>query len=205
MDNRLINSALASFCILLAGYFSLQAGTQDWSVWTAESARRIDIAQNPRTIPKTSVLDAQGRYRDLSELEKPLILVDFIYTQCPTVCISLGLEFNKLQSDLSRLGLDHQVQLLSLSFDLENDGPLQLQDYLDRFGARDKYWTAAVFSNDIEKQRVLEELGVIVIPEPQLGFVHNAGVYLVHKGRVVEVFNYQDREKILVAIRAYLT
>ena len=51
---------------------------------------------------------------------------------------------------------------------------------------------------------MLETLGVVVIPEPRLGFVHNAAFYLIDDGRVVEILDWDDRVELFEAIRQRL-
>ena len=41
----------------------------------------------------------------------------------------------------------------------------------------------------------------MVIPDPRVGFVHNAAFYLVEDGHVVEIFDVEDRLGLLEAIR----
>lgn len=59
----------------------------------------------------------------------------FGYTHCPDVCpITLG----KLRGVINRLpeGVAEQVRVLFVSVDPERDGPQELRDYTDQFGAK---------------------------------------------------------------------
>ncbi len=197
-------STLASITVLLGGLATLYIATDAGTAWTSESARKLDIQKNPKLLPTVELIGSTVGRHSIDKYNKPVILIDFIYTQCPTVCIGLGLEFRQLQNDLLALGYKDHVQLLSISFDLINDQPEQLANYLKRFNADPSIWAATVFGSAAEKSQVLDELGVIVIPEKNVGFVHNTGIYMVHKGKVINVFELNQHHQLLEAIISYL-
>ena len=161
-------SAVATAAVLLGGCFALWAATDGGAAWTAESARRLDIAERPRELPNAALRDVGDRSMGLASLERPIAIVDFIYTRCPTVCRDLGATFRALQGDLVARGWEDRVELLSLTFDHANDGPVELAGYLARFGAAPDLWSAARFENAGDLDAVLRDLGVIVIPEPNV-------------------------------------
>ena len=193
-------SAAATVAVLLGGFVTLWAGTDGGAAWTAESARRLDIAERPRELPDAPLRDVRDRSIGLASLDRPIAIVDFIYTRCPTVCLDLGSTFRDLQGELVAHGWEDRVELLSLSFDHAHDGAVELAGYLSRFGAAPDLWSAARFENAEDLDAVLRELGVIVIPEPNVGFVHNTGIYLVDRGRVVGIYDFNDRPGLLQAI-----
>jgi len=193
-------SALSVSIVLLSGVTSLWAATDGWEVWTAETARRRSVIANPSPLPNVLLRDENNRLRSLTGFEQPIVLLDFIYTQCPTVCIAMGAEFRMLQTELMGRGWDKQVQLLSITFDPANDGPRELAEYLARFSAETRLWSAVRFEDDQTLASVLKQLEVIVIPEPSLGYVHNSATYLVKDGHVVEIFDIGSHELVLQAI-----
>ena len=194
--------SLASVAVLIGGFSTFYLGTDAGKAWTTESARKLDIKRNPRLVPNVQLLDANQQSTSVIEYDKPIVLIDFIYTQCSTTCIGLGLEFKQLQKELAVLGYENQVQLLSISFDLEKDKPEQLSEFLNRFGANDTQWDAAVFKTEKAKEEVLKALEVIVIPDRRGGFVHNAGIYMMRDNKVIEVFELNERSKILERIQS---
>lgn len=193
-------SAAATVAVLLGGCFALWAATDGGAAWTAESARQLDIAERPRELPNAALRDVGNRSMGLASLERPIAIVDFIYTRCPTVCVALGSTFRDLQGELVSRGWQDRVELLSLTFDHAHDGPAELAGYLERFGAAAHIWKAAGFENKGDLDAVLRDLGVIVIPEPNVGFVHNTAIYLVDQGRVVGIYDFDDRSGLLQAI-----
>jgi len=142
------------------------------------------------------------RLTKILDYDKPIVLIDFIYTQCSTTCIGLGLEFKQLQKELKTLGYEDQVKLVSISFDIENDKPPQLNEFLSRFSANDSQWDAAVFNTKADKDEILKALEVIVIPDSRGGFVHNAAIYMMRDRKIIEVFELTERNKILDRIKS---
>ncbi len=199
MNRRLLSLATA-IVVLGAGLSALWIGTDGGAAWTSESARRLAVIEHPRPLPPAPLLDAHERKLSLADLDRPVVLIDFIYTHCPGACLAMGAAFRRLQRDLADLGLQDKVQLLSLTFDPARDGPDQLARYLSRFSADETSWNAARFEDDRDLEAVLDQLGVVVIPEPDVGFVHNTAVYLAHRGQVVGIYDVDDRGALLEAI-----
>ncbi|MBL6707891.1 MAG: SCO family protein [Pseudomonadales bacterium] len=198
------SSTIATIVILAIGLSALTVGTNGWSTWTAEAARRQAVVERPRPLPAYQLLDSRGESLTLAQSERDLTVVDLIYTQCPTVCLAMGAQFRQLQSELATAGLLERVELLSVTFDPANDDQSTLSDYLRRFGAVEPHWRAARFQDNDELAASLTDLGVIVIPEQSMGFVHNAAYYLIENGRVIEIFDIEARTDLFEAIRARL-
>jgi len=186
--------------VLAAGCLALDWGTQSGGVWTLEGERRAAIRENPLPLPTASLEDAQGEAFSLAGtghniLARNIVVLDFVYSRCPTVCLSMGARFRQMQAELVKRRAQGNVGLLSLSFDPDDDAAA-LQRYLARFGATPAYWQAARFVDPIERESVLEALGIIVIPEPTVGYVHNAAFYLVEDGRLVEIFDVEEFDQL---------
>ena len=195
---------MATLTVLVAGYSVMAAGTDGWRVWTAESARRQALLASPRPLPDYVLRDSTGKSLSMRTSGRSLRVVDFVYTQCPTVCLAMGSQFRLLQGELAELDLLGRVELLSITFDPANDDLAELAVYLNRFGAIPPHWRAARFENDTQLEAVLDQFGVIVIPEPTVGFVHNAAFYLIEDNRVSDIYDIDDRAALLRAIRERL-
>ena len=193
-------SAAAATVVLAAGYCALALGTDGWTIWTAESARRQAVIDEPRPLPAYPLIDSKGERLALTGDDRPLTVVDLIYTRCPTICQAMGAQFRQLQGELAALSLLDQVELVSVTFDPANDDDRALDGYLSRFAAIEPHWRAARFFDDAQLDAALDRLGVIVIPEPRVGFVHNAAFYLVEAGQVVEIIDVDDRAALLESV-----
>ncbi|MDE0179513.1 MAG: SCO family protein [Gammaproteobacteria bacterium] len=193
-------SACAAVLVLGLGCAALILGTDGGSIWTAEGARRQAVLSNPKPLADYPLRDSLGTRLSLANPGRELQVIDLIYTRCPTVCLAMGAQLRMLQTELAAVGLLEQVGILSITFDPADD-ERALADYLARFHAIEPGWRAARFENDEDLARTLDELGVVVLPDPSVGFVHNAAFYLVEQGRVVAVLDVEDRAGLFEAIR----
>ena len=138
-----LRALLASLLILAAGIAVLSLATDGFSAFTTETARRVDIRRHPRALPEVPLQTADGRRVTFDALRGRWVLVDFIYTRCPTYCSVQGSEFARLQERLAAPIARGQVTLLSISFDPEHDDPSRLAAYQRRSGDHGSGWIAA--------------------------------------------------------------
>ena len=150
-------SAAATVLVLAVGCASLALGTDGWSVWTAEGARRQAVLTNPKALPDYPLTDTRGHALSLVHPERPLLVVDLIYTRCPTVCLAMGAQLRTLQTELAATGLAEKVGIVSITFDPDDDREA-LADYLARFHALEPGWRAARLDDDEDLGPLLEEL-----------------------------------------------
>ena len=110
-------------------------------------------------IPDVPVLDQDGKaVRFYSDLVKDRVVVmNFVFTTCTTICPPLGANFAKLRRLLGeRAGRD--VRLISVSVDPARDTPERLKAWAQKFGAGPG-WTL-VTGERAEITRLLKALGV---------------------------------------------
>jgi len=96
----------------------------------AAGAARVVLRGNP-------LLDASGRRVRLAQdvIGERIAVVNFIYTNCTTVCPVTSATFQQLQDRLgAALGKD--VVLVSISVDPLRDTPVRLHEYSGRYQAR---------------------------------------------------------------------
>ena len=142
-----------------------------WNVSTLTAAQPVPVRQQnaestkhaladtvPAPIPDVKVLDQNGKalhfYSDL--VRGKVVVINFVFTTCTTICPPLGATFGKLQKNLGeRLGKD--VFLISISVDPATDTPERLRAWGAQFGAK-RGWTL-VTGNKSELNRVLRAFG----------------------------------------------
>ena len=99
----MLRTAVLSASLALAAYASAAWLTHNFQVWTAEGARRLEVALAPVPLPAVRVdgpgITAQPLSRWLAD-GRTVTLVDFVYTRCQTVCLSLGRVYQQLQAAL---------------------------------------------------------------------------------------------------------
>jgi protein SCO1/2 len=183
-----LRSFAATALIALAGAGVLWSGTDGLTAFTAETARRADILRAPRALPAAVLQDQRGTLFRLDDYRGRLLAVEFIYTRCDSVCLSLGMAFKQIRERVPQHALGRDFSLLSISFDPERDTPARMQAYADVFGADGSHWRIARVPDDAELKALLEAFGIVVIDDERGGFEHNAAIHLVGRdGRLIAI------------------
>jgi protein SCO1 len=93
-------------------------------------------------VGELDAVNQNGEKVRLSDLNKDKILIaDFIFTNCDTVCLPMTANMAKLQRKIEEAGLQDKVQLVSISIDPEEDTPETLTEYSKRHSADYSNWT----------------------------------------------------------------
>lgn len=193
-------SSLPILGVLLTGTLVFWQGTDSGTAWTSEVARRVAVKENSIQLPKVNITNTNDKALNINQ-GSGVLLVDFIFTECPTICTALGSEFQWLQNRLDSFDGNKPIKLVSLTFDFENDGALELSQYLSRYSANQQHWLAGRFTHKEELDSLMRSMGVIAIPDIRFGFIHNAAIYLIVDGKLVDIFDIGEREKILAGIK----
>ena len=194
---RLAFATLAAVVICTAVLWS---GTDGFSAFTTEQARRVAVAEHPAALPATHFEDQDGRMFELDAYQGTPVLVEFVYVRCRSLCAAMGAGFSGLQQGLARD--DGDVRLLSVSFDPERDTRDALADYARRYHADSARWRIARVADRVELARLLQAIGVVAIPDGRGEFQHNAAIHVVDReGRLARIL---DIDTSADAIRASL-
>jgi len=198
----MLRTAVAVLVTVLMGGAVLWHGTDGFKAFTTEGARRLAVLEQPRTMPDVRLIDMRGQELQLADENGRAVVVEFIYTTCPTLCTALGESFAKLQDAIKAAGLANRVRLVSISFDPARDGLEALEDYAEAHGADGRLWVTARPENELALHALLAAFGVIVIPDGAGGFVHNAALHVVDRqGRLKAIFDVGNEAQVLAAVR----
>lgn len=200
----MLRTFLLCAALLWGAYAGAAWVTHDFQAWTAEGARRLEVARSPVPVPAVPVQGPALQARELRELlanGRDVTLVEFIYTRCQTICLSLGTIFQQMQATLQsgRAGAASQrVKLLSVSFDPVHDTPAVLASYAQRMRADPRWWRFVRVPQARETQRLLDAFQVVVVRSGQGDFEHNAALLVVDRdGRLVRVFDIAQQQLAL--------
>ena len=200
----MLRTALLTCGLALAGYASAAWLTHDFQIWTAEGARRLEVAQQPISVPSVTVEGPGIVAQPLPVLLAQgggVTLVDFIYTRCQTVCLSLGSSMQQLQAELQAEGAvpsASKVRLLSTSFDGAHDSTAVLQAYARKLQADPAVWQWVHVPDPQEQRMLLQRLGVVVVPDGRGDYEHNAAFLVFDaKGRLVRIFDLAEQQLAL--------
>lgn len=193
---------LATTLIVITGLLILWISTDGGRAYTVEEARRLEVRENPRPIPNWRLQNQDSEIIALHDFRNQFIVIDFIYTSCPSVCLILSSSLKELQKDFSSELEKNHLRLLSISFDPEKDTPQKLREHLSHFSANLKYWMAARPTSSSHKEAILDFFKVIVIPDEYGGYTHSAGYHVIDPaGRLVAIFGIEQ----LNELKEYLT
>lgn len=193
-------AALGLFIFAL-GFSIIFFETMGFKAFTRESARRLLIEDNPVNIKSVTLQNTTLDFISFEDYKDKVLLVDFIYTRCPTVCNLLGSSFKNLQTKIDALGLGDDIVLISVSFDLEYDTPTKLAEYRERFGGIAQNWKVVVPKTKSDLEKLKQDFGVIVIPDKWGGFVHNAAIHVLDKNKqLVKIVDWDESPQLFQMI-----
>jgi protein SCO1 len=190
--------------VAAGGIAALAWETDGFRVVTNAGARQLSIERNPLLLPDVRLVDQDGHAFSLRSYEGRPVLVDFIYTRCPTLCGVLGDDFHRVLQLTAGAGAP--IDLLSISFDPKNDDREALQLYGDRYGAKAPRWRIARPADERGLAELMQSFGVVVIPDGAGGFIHNSAVYLIDtRGRLARILDPDSAPQLFAdALRASL-
>ena len=162
--SALLKTIAACVVISLVGAAGLWSATSGGQAITAEGARRLQALQSPEQVPDVTLMDRNGRAARLPAAPGSVTLVEFIYTTCPTICQSAGDAFLRLQRQLAGLNAAKKIQLLSVTFDPEHDGPAELKLYEEQHHIDGRQWRLVRPASEDVKP-LLDAFGVVVLPD----------------------------------------
>ena len=119
-------------------------------------AAELSATERTLSMPDATLVDQNGQSVRLADLTKgKLVVMNFIFTSCTTVCSPMGANFAALQT---KLGDRRDVALISVSIDPSTDTPAKLKAWSQRFKARSG-WTL-VTGPDRDVEQLLKALRV---------------------------------------------
>lgn len=175
--------------------------TDGFSGFTYESLRQSSVALNPVPLSDWPLEDGTGKLVSLSDFANEVLLIDFVYTRCPTVCRTLGSRYQQLQRIIDEEGLQN-TRLLSISIDPEFDTPKRLTQYRKVHGGASGSWIVARPTDNAILADILAQTGLRVIPDPLWGLAHSDAVHIVSDGRLKRIEAF-DSERLESLMRAY--
>ena len=84
-----------------------------------------------------SLTNQLGRTVTLDSVRNKILVINFFFTKCPSICPGLARSMKKLQDSYAN-SKDSIVQFISISIDPEHDRPEQLREMRDRYSITDE-------------------------------------------------------------------
>jgi protein SCO1/2 len=143
-------------------------------------------------VANISLQNQLGDSISLDMIKGKVIVADFFFTRCPSICPTLTRNMKKLQDalklkdDMKRIDTSF-VHFLSFSVDPERDSAQALKKYADRFGVNHDIWWLLTGNKKTIYDFALQEvkLGLEDGEGVDSNFIHTQKMVLIDKDRVV--------------------
>lgn len=126
-----------------------------------------------------------GQNVSFDDLKGKIIVLDFFFTHCPTICPQLARAMKRLQNSFPNSG-DSIVQFVSISVDPKHDSLQQLRNWAEKFNVNPDSWWLLTGNRDSIYQFALKEIKASVADvNIDTGFIHTDNFFLLDKERII--------------------
>lgn len=121
----------------------------------------LDRLPDVTAAPSYSLIDQSSQPVSSADLQGRIVVYNFLYTSCETICPAMTGQMLQLQNSLAATGmLDQDVMLVTITFDPERDTPARLAEYARQMHAQPEGWLWLTGEPAAVKQLVGAEFGV---------------------------------------------
>ena len=125
-----------------------------------------------------------GQQVSFDDLKGKIIVLDFFFTRCPTICPQLTRAMKKLQNSFPNN--DSIVQFVSISIDPIHDSVPQLRKWAEKFQVNPDSWWLLTGNKDSIYNFAFHEIKASVADvNIDTAFIHTENFFLLDKDRVV--------------------
>lgn len=125
-----------------------------------------------------------GKKVSLSDLNGKIIIADFFFTSCPSICPALTRNMKRIQDAFNKT--DTVVRFLSFSVDPVRDSAERLKKYSDKFGINpDTWWLLTGPKDEIYDIAKKEFKANIADTNVDTNFIHTQYFFMLDKDRVM--------------------
>lgn len=140
-----------------------------------------------------TLVNQLGDSVSLYDIQHKVIVADFFFTRCPSICPTLTRNMARLQQSFSHYNQGRKVidssivRFLSFSVDPERDSVKQLKNYADRFGVdHDTWWLLTGNKKKIYDFAFNElKLGLVDGEGIDTAFIHTPKFVLLDRDKIV--------------------
>lgn len=135
-------------------------------------------------VKNISFVNQLGDSVSLDDLKGKILVIDFFFSRCPSICPGLAQSMKKLQTSyVKNPGIVHFV---SISVDPEHDSVPQLRKFADRFNINhDNWWFVGGNKKEIYDFAIHELKANIADTNVDTAFIHTENFFLLDTNRIV--------------------
>ncbi len=195
MNKKAILSLMLAILMPLAGYFLVKHYSKDAvhmpgkyfipdSVVVRERNGKNVTDTIWHKVKNISFTNQLGKRVSLDDLHGKIIVLDFFFTRCPSICPGLAKSMKRLQDSFVKN--DSIVQFISISIDPEHDSVPQLRKFADRYNINhDTWWVVTGDKKEIYDFALNEVRANIADPGVDTAFIHTEDFFLLDSNRIV--------------------
>jgi len=195
MNKRAIFGILLATVLPLTGYVAVKYYSEQAvhmpprffydGVDTIKSGGKITTDTSWHKVKSISFTNQLGNTVTLDSLKGKIVVIDFFFSRCPSICPGLALKMKKLQESFTNSN-DSIVQFISISVDPEHDSVPQLRKFADRYTSNhNNWWFVTGDKKEIYDFAFNELKASIADTEVDTAFIHTENFFLLDKHRVV--------------------
>jgi protein SCO1/2 len=195
MNKKAIMGLMVAILFPLTGYYLVKYYSSDVihmprryfydSVSLVEKDGKITTDTIWHSAKNISFVNQLGKKVTLDSLKGKILVVDFFFTRCPSICPGLAKSMKKLQDSYTN-SKDSIVQFISISIDPEHDSVTQLRKFADKFTFNhDSWWFVTGNKKEIYDFALHELKASIADTDVDTTFIHTENFFLLDKDRVV--------------------
>jgi protein SCO1 len=155
------------------------------SVVTVEKNGKLGTDTIWHKVKNMSFVNQLGKTVTLDSLKGKILVIDFFFSRCPTICPGMAMSMKRLQDSYTN-SKDSIVQFISVSIDPEHDSVPQLRKFADRFTRNhDSWWFVTGDKKEIYDFALKEMKASVADSEVDTAFIHTENFFLLDRDRVV--------------------
>jgi protein SCO1 len=157
------------------------------SVVTRERNGKLVVDTVWHKVKNINFTNQLGKKVSLDDLHGKIIVIDFFFTRCPSICPGLARSMKRLQDSFVKN--DSIVQFISISIDPEHDSVQQLRKFADRYNINhDTWWLVTGDKKEIYDFALNEIKANVADPGVDTAFIHTENFFLLDSNRIVRGF-----------------
>ena len=158
---------------------------EDLDTRMMEKEKFFQIIDEPQA-PPFHLQDADGKTVRLSDFEDRIVVMHFIYANCPNICPLHAEKMAAIQSSINSTPMKDMVQFISITTDPKNDTPDVLRDYADWHGLDPVNWkflTKRAEQDDDATRKLAKDYGLeFTMTKDSDTMVHGAVIHVIDRG-----------------------
>lgn len=194
LNKKVLLSLMLAILLPLAGYWIMKYYSKDAvhmpphyfydSVATVEKRGKATTDTIWHKIKSIQFTNQLGKQVTLDDLKGKIIVMDFFFSRCPSICPGLARNMKKVQESFAKN--PDIVQFISVSVDPEHDSVPQLRKFADRFNVdHDNWWFVTGNKKEIYDFSLNEIKANIADTQVDTAFIHTENFFLIDTNHIV--------------------